>query len=79
MPAGQVPADKYDKFLQTVNAIWDRVKERKGKERSAAGGQGHQRTPAMVHAIVQQALNAGSAGAEGSRCVVPRGGFTDVG
>ena len=58
-----------------MSALLEKAQERKGEKRSAAGNrQGHQKTPAMVEAIVQDAL-AGRADGE----TPARGGFTDVG
>lgn len=81
----------FDRHLQAAMAV---VAERKGDARSAAlGRQGHQKTPAMVAAAVQQALaqtraeaaaaaRSGSSGPGQAPVVpeaVPQGGFTDVG
>jgi len=58
-----------------VSALLKKAQKRKGDKRNAAGNtQGHQKTPAMVEAIVQDAL-AGRADGE----TPARGGFTDVG
>lgn len=47
---------------------------RSGEERSARGDkQGHQRTPAFIHALYRQAFNSSTVEE------LPRGGFTDVG
>jgi hypothetical protein len=66
-------ATKQD-FLNRFQKLLDKASCRKGDKRSAAGGkQGHQKTPAFIHALLVQALNY--------NCpeVLPRGGFTDVG
>jgi hypothetical protein len=90
MACGDVPADSYVPFLAHLQDLMRSVAARTGDQRSAAGGQqGHQRTPAFVHALVQQALEgvgderAGStregAAAAAGDARLPRGGFTDVG
>ena len=61
--------------------LLSKAAERKGDKRSAAGNeQGNQKTPAMVRAILTDALaqlESEDEPTEGS--TAPRGGFTDVG
>ena len=48
---------------------------RKGEKRTAAANdQGHQKTPSMIKAVLEDALAGRDDG-----CTAPRGGFTDVG
>lgn len=57
--------DKFQKLLASAKC-------QTGNNRSARGGkQGHQRTPAFIHALYREAF--------GSPNAVPRGGMTDVG
>lgn len=68
-------------FHKKFSRLLDKASSRKGDHRSAADGrQGHQRTPAFIHALQRQAFLC--------RCPksccscppqVPRGGFSDVG
>ena len=52
------------------------MSKRHGDKRSAAGGkQGHQRTPAFIHAILKQSLDNNTSSDE----MQPLGGLTDVG
>ncbi|CAM9355098.1 unnamed protein product [Chrysoparadoxa australica] len=62
-------------FFECFEKLWAKAKARKGKDRTAAGGkQGHQKTPAFVLAVMEDALR----GLE-EPVTEPRGGFTDVG
>lgn len=71
---GMVPNAQFKNFLSKVHKILEKCLHRKGDKRSAAGiHQGHQKTAAMIHAIMVQALN------DSSKDIGPRGGFTDVG
>jgi hypothetical protein len=90
MPCGAVPAEHHAGFLRTLQDLLRKAEARKGDNRSAAGGkQGHQKTPAFVHALALQALEItiaeGEAGcgsndeADEVEPRQPRGGFTDVG
>ena len=55
--------------------LLSKAAERKGDKRSAAGNeQGNQKTPAMIQAVLQDALAKREEGV-----TPPRGGFTDVG
>lgn len=59
---------------QAFQSLLAKVQSRTGDKRSASGGkQGHQRTPAFIHALWQQVFSASAVE------VLPRGGFTDVG
>jgi len=74
---------------EMLQAFWSRfqqlhnvAKVRDGDRRTAVGGrQGHQFTPALIHALATQAIKCGCK--EGVKCscpnIVPKGGFTDVG
>lgn len=82
---GEILEEDLDKFNERFLKFLHMVIERCGKERSAAGGcQGHQRTPAFIHAILRQVYSCCCSCEEKCDClevspVVPVGGFTDVG
>lgn len=65
-------------LLVNLQDALSKASQRHGNSRSAAGGrQGHQRTPAMIEALLKDAKSALH-----SRLIsehVPAGGFTDVG
>ena len=88
MPCSSVPADRFPAFLANLRAAFSKAEQRKGDERSAHGDerQGHQRTPAMILALMIQALEQTAIGEDSSGAQAgeaaeqkPRGGFTDVG
>ena len=75
---GELTTDNKTSFDEKFANMLQTAQSRKGDKRSAAGGkQGHQRTPAFIHAILVQALENISGGLNGE--VLPTGGFTDVG
>lgn len=78
--AGTVCEEKYEALLLNLKEAFAKAELRDGRKRSAAGGkQGHQRTPAMIEALLEDAKAALE---DSERDVVeniPRGGFTDVG
>jgi hypothetical protein len=90
MPCGVIPAEHHAPFLELLHNLIRQAEMVTGNSRSAAGGkQGHQKTPAFVHALALKALEITIAEAEagsGSKDEAeeveprqPRGGFTDVG
>lgn len=75
---GTVPSKRYSEFLEEAGSILKTVQKRKGSGRSAAfNEQGHQKTPAMIQAVLSQALHHLSNANESMKS--PLGGFTDVG
>ncbi|EFN57188.1 hypothetical protein CHLNCDRAFT_143596 [Chlorella variabilis] len=78
---GVLPAEQMAGFRAALSGALAKAAQRKGDERSAAGGgQGHQKTPAMVRALVLQALDQLEADEEDEvPARQPQGGFTDVG
>ena len=72
---------RYEKFLRLAMQLLAAAKSRKGDKRSGVSNeQGNQKTPAMIQAILRDAvegLKAEEEPDEGS--TPPRGGFTDVG
>lgn len=76
-------------FHAAFNSVMAKVAQRTGEQRSAAGGkQGHQKTPALIRALVLQALAQLAADAKAAEAGTataavqeeqPQGGFTDVG
>lgn len=72
---GTIPLRIFPDFLDRTSFLLQRAKSRKGEKRTAAGNeQGHQKTPAMIQAIMLDAL-----GNSTNKSTSPRGGFTDVG
>lgn len=70
---GECKNDELDDFWIQFKENFSERTQRKGDQRSAAGGrQGHQRTPAFVHAVLLDVLC-------GEKNTPPQGGFTDVG
>ena len=66
--------------LQKFKNIFERESRKTGDSRSAAGGkQGHQKTPAFIHALMMQAFECECD--DECKCPpkVPKGGFTDCG
>ena len=77
---GEVELFKLEDFNSRFNVLLSKASERKGAERSAAGErQGHQKTPAFIHALFVQAINCRCALKCNCEEVLPKGGFTDVG
>jgi hypothetical protein len=63
------------KFWRLYQEIFAKATEKAGDDRSAAkGSQGHQKTPAFIHALCTQALSGNPEAA-----IRPKGGLTDVG
>ena len=74
LDAGSVSASELANFRKRLNKLLEDVRKRTGEARSAANSkQGHQRTPAMILCLVEQAI------AGDGRNRLPRGGLTDVG
>ncbi|CAM9896127.1 unnamed protein product, partial [Ectocarpus fasciculatus] len=74
---GIVEETNLDVLLRHLNKSLAQASERHGDKRTAAGGrQGHQKTPSMIEALLQDAKTALDGA---SACHPPRGGFTDVG
>lgn len=81
---GQLPADQLPAFRTQLAGVQNKIDQRKGDARSAAGGRkGHQKTPAMMRAVALQALATLEAKVAGDKRELPeelpKGGFTDVG
>ena len=82
---GDVEEQKWDAFYETFSCVQQEASTKRGDRRSAANGrQGHQFTPAMIDALLREALTAheqvvGRIAFTRSKEFVPRGGFTDVG
>jgi hypothetical protein len=79
---GQIDVTKKEDFWRTFQTLFDKASSRKGDGRSASDGkQGHQKTPAFIHALLLQALKCPCVDVEMKMKtdVLPRGGFTDVG
>ena len=82
---GDVAEQKWDAFYATFSRKQQGASTKLGDGRSAAHGrQGHQFTPAMIDALLREALSAhkqevGHIAFSRSKESVPRGGFTDVG
>jgi hypothetical protein len=75
MVAGEVPMAKLGDFLTSFMKLFDKATQNTGDKRSAAGGkQGHQKTPAFIFAVMEDALTGYD-----KPFSQPRGGFTDVG
>ena len=75
---GELTTDNKTSFDEKFADLLQKAKSRTGDKRSAAGGkQGHQKTPAFIHAILVQALGNIDIGLNSD--VLPKGGFTDVG
>lgn len=73
---GYVRSVDFLNFIDHVHKLLRKAQKLKGDQRSSAGGhhQGHQKTPAMIAAIVKDALNH----CEDAEAL-PQGAFTDVG
>lgn len=81
-----IPAEDFENVLHTLTVLLQKAQERKGEKRSAAGNnQGHQKTPAFLHALVLDAVLVVLKNIDlddfiqSGRQHPPRGGFTDVG
>ena len=73
---GEKRMEEKEKFWNRFQSTLSIVSKRHGDQRSAAGGkQGHQRTPAFIHAILKQSLDNNTSSDE----MQPLGGLTDVG
>lgn len=71
---GTVRQPRHSHFIETTHILLKEAQKRTGEKRSAASNkQGHQRTPAMIQAIMVDALR------NLANSTSPRGGFTDVG
>ena len=79
---GTVPLKKWDDYMSTADQLLQAAQARMGDKRSAESNrQGNQKTPAMMQAVLLDALEAvihkQKIPSEG--LTHPRGGFTDVG
>eukprot|EP00899_Mesostigma_viride_P019525 jgi/Mesvir1/27574/Mv07319-RA.1 len=79
-----VPKEQWDRLLEKVYQLLQRAEDnarRTGHRSAARGHRGHQRTPALVSALVHDAVQFILTGkeVEGWEESQPRGGFTDVG
>ena len=69
---GTCPVGELEELQKRFSSKLAAAQMKRGNERSAAGGkQGHQKTPAFIHAVYREAF--------GSENQAPRGGWTDVG
>lgn len=78
---GNIPEENYNMFNSKFKELLGKAQQRKGSERSAGdGSQGHQKTPAMIQAIMIDAINTTSSSKKRKvdPCL-PRGAFTDAG
>ena len=81
---GNVPDGRLEELDRVIEMYLRGVQERKGDDRSAAGGEkGHQKTPACIEGVVKDAcdgVNRGETmGGNSKSTSLPRGAFTDVG
>lgn len=85
MYAGEIAEEHLQEVFERLNTALKSTREKKGQFRTAAGGeQGHQRTPAMIEALLRDALaKPVMKGMEQGDATcgpnLPVGGFTDVG
>ena len=82
LSVGQINVNDKSSFYDRFQKVLQKTSKKVGNDRSAEGGkQGHQRTPAFIHAILNQVLIGGYKSNEVYQCkdVLPIGGFTDVG
>ena len=77
IPVLRVPAE-YFEFLATARGILEQAQQLKGDKKSVEGNErGHQKTPAMIQAVLCDAIEKTKTG---RKTVTPaRGGFADVG
>lgn len=75
--------EEWDELYDNFGNALSKASKRRGNVRTAASGQqGHQKTPAMIAALLFDARDMlGITGPQGSPSTshAPRGGFTDVG
>ena len=81
---GDVAEQEWDALYVTFSRLQKEASSKRGHERSAAGGrQGHQFTPAMIDALLREAVSTYKhifpTASTQSKEFVSRGGFTDVG
>lgn len=81
---GKLPLGQLARFRDAFAECLERAQKRKGDQRNAGTNeQGHQKTPAFIEAIVQDALAVALTPPDASEPAPPahpaRGGFTDVG
>jgi hypothetical protein len=77
---GEINAENIGNFLTKFQKLFNAKIQKTGNERSAAGGrQGHQRTPAFIHAVLRQTLACPCEGKCSCKDFLPLGGLTDVG
>jgi hypothetical protein len=81
LDAGTMPSSYLPDMLSKLHRLLAKAELKKADARSSKGGerQGHQKTPAFIYAIVQDALFECTADEDGSLKTCPRGGLTDVG
>lgn len=76
--AGAVEEKQWEVLFSNFQQALAKASKRQGYNRTAAGGnQGHQRTPAMICALLKDAKAA--LDGDGAARHLPAGGFTDVG
>ncbi|CAM9681822.1 unnamed protein product, partial [Ectocarpus sp. 8 AP-2014] len=76
--AGAVEEKQWEVLFSNFQQALANASKRQGDRRTAAGGnQGHQRTPAMISALLKDAKAA--LDGDGTAQHLPAGGFTDVG
>ncbi|KAJ1615641.1 hypothetical protein T492DRAFT_897221 [Pavlovales sp. CCMP2436] len=84
---GSFETGRCNRFATAFEAILDKVQKRSGEAHHADNSNGgHQKTPAFIEAVAQNAVRAANTmpAADGKETeldysVTPRGGFTDVG
>ena len=77
---GDVSLDTVPTFIDQLSKTLEQVKNLKGEQRSAAeGGQGHQKTPAFIHALIRQTLRSLDETSDNGTKILPFGGTCDVG
>lgn len=78
---GKVALERFDDFCTLADKLLAKAMARRGNKRSAAeNDQGNQKTPALIQAVLSDALEKLDAKEEPEESSAPpRGGFTDVG
>lgn len=86
LPDRHINARAFESFCELVTILLSRAQTRHGRKRSAASNeQGHQKTPAMIKAVMKDAFDrldtymADLSTEIEEGCTPARGGFTDVG
>jgi hypothetical protein len=83
LSAGSSSEDLHLQFMRLIDEVLRKASAKKGASRSAADGQGHQKTPSFIEAVVNDAAKVLREEATLKEVqlsgTLPRGGFTDVG